>query len=172
MQLWGPSTLIQRLYQLFDWYGMSNLPPLRGGPNTNARKPWNIICNPSCRNICRLFIHDKKKFGPLGFTLLVSKWTWNAMVTGLQSRVWSGPYWAMTIELKAITRPSSVKMILDGLSLSNQWEILECNGRGPSNLMCKVAPLEQWQLNWNPSQGLLVSKWTWTVSAFPTNERS
>ena len=65
------------------------------GLDANSDKLWNMFYYLSCRNPCRLFIYDNF-FGSLGLQLPVSAFvtnerSWNAMVAGLQSRVWSGP---------------------------------------------------------------------------------
>ena len=77
-------------------------PGPEGGSNEKSGRPWNLIHSLPCRTPCRLFIHEIF-FRPLGPPPSCVKWTWTvstiltyessyiAMVTGLQSCVWSGP---------------------------------------------------------------------------------
>ena len=106
--LWGPLILIQRPFRshgLLEFVVAGIVSCLHGGGlDTNSVKSWNIIHILSCKISCRLFIHDNffldLWFSPSSLKVnldnhnlfdLDLKDLKNAMVTGLSSRVWSGP---------------------------------------------------------------------------------
>jgi hypothetical protein len=76
----------------------------RGGDFWEQSKwPWNMIHLMPCRNLCRLYIHiaftyilrwclkRSVKWNWTGSAFSTNESAWSVVITGSQSRVWSGP---------------------------------------------------------------------------------